>query len=43
MKRMHGYWLMDNGAPIDWPLYQLRVQIARRWPRLYALMWNDWR
>lgn len=38
------YPLIDQGAtPVNWPLYELRVAIARKWPSLYVLMWNDWR
>lgn len=38
-----GYPYIDKGVPATWPLYKLRVRIARRFPKIYPLMWCDFR
>lgn len=35
--------LIDRGAPINWPFYKARVKLVRKYPKLYGIVWFDFR
>lgn len=43
LRHKRGWPLIDSGDPCLWPLFSCRVNLVRKHPRLYAIVWRDFR